>query len=97
MHAALLVDEILEVILEQCEDWGIQEYRWNLSQLARCCKAWKDPALDRLWGRLDGIQPLLHLLPGYTFDGGIYVCTFSSILLSLWLICGLIALRQAQH
>ncbi|KAL6309287.1 hypothetical protein BKA93DRAFT_350755 [Sparassis latifolia] len=63
MHAALLIDEILQVILGQCSDWPDQEYRRVLCQIAKCCRAWKDPALDRLWNRLDNIEPLLRLLP----------------------------------
>lgn len=64
MHPVLLIDEILEHILEQCSDWSEKDYRRTLSQVARCCRAWQDPALDRLWSRLDGIMPLVRLLPG---------------------------------
>ena len=63
MHSALLIDEVLEDILEQCADWSGTDYRWTLCQLARSCKAWKDPALDRLWKRLDGVEPLARLAP----------------------------------
>ncbi|KAI0701471.1 hypothetical protein BC835DRAFT_212336 [Cytidiella melzeri] len=61
MHPALLIDEVLEAILEYCSGWERKEYRWTLCQLARSCKAWKDPSLDRLWKRLDCIEPLLSL------------------------------------
>ncbi|OBZ73675.1 hypothetical protein A0H81_06357 [Grifola frondosa] len=63
MHHALLIDEVLEVILDECLNWSHKERRYALRQLARCCKAWKDPALDRLWCRLDDAKPLLRLLP----------------------------------
>ncbi|KIJ65588.1 hypothetical protein HYDPIDRAFT_52223, partial [Hydnomerulius pinastri MD-312] len=59
MHPALLVDEILQVILEICLDDG----KASLCHIARSCKAWKDPALDRIWRRLPSAAPLLSLLP----------------------------------
>lgn len=65
MHSVLLIDEILEYILEFCSDWPQEEYRQTLACIARCCKAWRDPALDRLWYRLDGVMPLVRLLPGF--------------------------------
>lgn len=61
MHSALIIDEVLEAMLEHCADWSGADYRWTLCQLARCCKAWKDPALDRLWKRLDAVEPLNRL------------------------------------
>ncbi|GJE98077.1 hypothetical protein PsYK624_142990 [Phanerochaete sordida] len=61
MHSALLIDEVLQVILEHCADWSAPQYRQTLAQLAQCCKAFKDPALDRLWKKLDGIGPLERL------------------------------------
>lgn len=62
MHSALLIDEILQVILEHCVDWPVTQYRRTLCQLALCCKAWKDPALDRLWKRLDNAEPIRYLV-----------------------------------
>ncbi|KAH9893394.1 hypothetical protein C8Q73DRAFT_531453 [Cubamyces lactineus] len=63
MHRALLIDEILQLIFDHCASLPINESRRTLYQLARCCKAWKDPALDRLWARIDSSAPLLSLLP----------------------------------
>ncbi|KAI9062502.1 hypothetical protein FKP32DRAFT_1628891 [Trametes sanguinea] len=63
MHRALLIDEILQSIFDHCAALPDSEPRWTLCQLARCCKAWKDPALNRLWSRIDGPAPLLSLLP----------------------------------
>ncbi|OSD04784.1 hypothetical protein PYCCODRAFT_1475856 [Trametes coccinea BRFM310] len=62
MHRALLIDEILQLIFDHCAALAESEPRWTLCQLARCCKAWKDPALNRLWSRIDGPAPLLNLL-----------------------------------
>ncbi|KAI0773305.1 hypothetical protein BD413DRAFT_541025 [Trametes elegans] len=62
MHCALLIDEVLQLIFDYCTALPAKEARWTLCQLARCCKAWKDPALDRLWLRMDGAGPLLNLL-----------------------------------
>ncbi|KAI0954536.1 hypothetical protein AcW1_006401 [Taiwanofungus camphoratus] len=72
MHVALRIDEILQMILERCSDWSQQEYRWSLCQVARCCQAWKDPALDRLWYRLDSIKPLVQLVPEYSIRGNCF-------------------------
>lgn len=73
MHVALRIDEILQMILERCSDWSQQEYWWSLCQVARCCQAWKDPALDRLWYRLDSIKPLVQLVPEYSIRGNVLV------------------------
>ncbi|KAI8996431.1 hypothetical protein BD414DRAFT_434226 [Trametes punicea] len=62
MHRALLIDEILQLIFAECAAFPHPESRRTLCQLARCCKAWKDVALDRLWSRIDGSAPLLGLL-----------------------------------
>ncbi|KAF7975447.1 hypothetical protein HWV62_9453 [Athelia sp. TMB] len=35
----------------------------SLCRAARCCKAWKDPALDSLWSQLFCAAPLLRLIP----------------------------------
>ena len=64
MHHALLIDEILQVVLDHCEDLPGVHPRWTYAQLARCCRAWKDPALDRLWARLAGVGPLMALREG---------------------------------
>ena len=61
MHTALLIDEILQVILGHCEEWTGTQYRDTLAKLARCCKAWKEPALDRLWKRVDNPEALQKL------------------------------------
>ncbi|EKM50656.1 uncharacterized protein PHACADRAFT_130044, partial [Phanerochaete carnosa HHB-10118-sp] len=68
MHSALLIDEIIQVVLEHCADWPAPQYRRTLAQLARCCKAWKDPALDRLWRKLDSVDPLERLADGKSVE-----------------------------
>ncbi|KAF9223987.1 hypothetical protein BS17DRAFT_766663 [Gyrodon lividus] len=62
MHSALLIDEILELIF----DINLDDGKSTLCRAARCCKAWKDPALDRIWRRLPSAVPLLSLLPGHS-------------------------------
>ncbi|KAI0664293.1 hypothetical protein C8Q70DRAFT_946738 [Cubamyces menziesii] len=63
MHRALLIDEVLQLIFDHCASLPFTESRRTFCQLARCCKAWKEPALDRLWARIDSPAPLLRLLP----------------------------------
>lgn len=65
MHSALLIDEILQLIFEIVLDHG----KPSLCCAARCCQAWKDPALDRIWRRLPSAVPLLSLLPGFSMEG----------------------------
>ncbi|PIL24674.1 hypothetical protein GSI_12558 [Ganoderma sinense ZZ0214-1] len=63
MHPALCIDEVLQLIFDFCGDLRDSEPKWTYGQLARCCKTWTDPALDRLWRRMGGLKPLLALLP----------------------------------
>ncbi len=69
MHSALLIDEVLQLIFDFCSDLPDTEPKWTYAQLARCCRAWKDPALDRLWDRLNGVGPLLALMATQEEDG----------------------------
>ncbi|KAG1763170.1 hypothetical protein EDD22DRAFT_952537 [Suillus occidentalis] len=55
---ALYISEILSEISYQLED-----DRKSLSSLARCCKAFSDPALDVLWRRMSLFSPFIPLLP----------------------------------
>lgn len=63
MHQVLLIDETLRAILEFCLDSG----KGSLCCVARCCKAWKDPALDCIWKNLPSAVPLMAILPGFSF------------------------------
>ncbi|KAL0575182.1 hypothetical protein V5O48_006776 [Marasmius crinis-equi] len=69
MHQALLIDEIVQVVFDSCLDFG----SGTLTRVARTCKAWRDPALDRLWYRLTDVTPLLQLVPGVFQVNGVYV------------------------
>jgi hypothetical protein len=75
MHQVLLIDEIVQDIFELCFEYadGGKEKLHDLCQVARCCKAWKDPALDRLWRRLPCVIPLLSLIPGLFQVDGVFV------------------------
>ncbi|TCD69131.1 hypothetical protein EIP91_008607 [Steccherinum ochraceum] len=59
MHSALLIDEIFGLILDKCSDW---DYQNAATRLARTHSTFKDLALDRVWRRLDGPEPLTKLL-----------------------------------
>ena len=72
MHCALCIDEIIQLIFDFCGDLPDTRPRWTYAQLARCCKTWTGPALDRLWRRMDGLGPLLALLP--KSDDEVSVC-----------------------
>lgn len=69
MHPALFIDEILQLIFEAVLNDG----KPSLCCAARCCRAWKDPALDRIWRRLPSAIPLLSLLPGFSMETDIIV------------------------
>jgi len=53
----------------------IQECRQNLSWLALTCKAFLEPALDRLWRSLDTLYPLFKILPAFIKTDGTHVRT----------------------
>lgn len=64
MHHALEIQEILLNIFQRCYLPG----RWrdttsDLTSLARTCHAFREPALDVLWGDLDNLLPLAQCLP----------------------------------
>ena len=60
MHPALLVDELLREVFDLC--CLDNEYRKTLVQLARCCQAWREPALQKAWENLPCITPLVKLV-----------------------------------
>lgn len=47
--------------------------RRNLLHIAQTCKAFLEPALDRLWRSLDSLFPLLKILPAFIRSDGTYV------------------------
>ena len=75
MHQALLIDEIIRVIFDICGGEG----RRTLDRLARCCTAWKDPALDILWSSLPCATPLFRLIPGVLEKDDIFVSWLISL------------------
>ncbi|KAF8892240.1 hypothetical protein BD779DRAFT_1511787 [Infundibulicybe gibba] len=69
MHQALLIDEIVRIIFYYIHTSSGK----TLPDVARCCKAWKDPALDRLWAHLTSIAPLFQLVSGIKEVSGMFV------------------------
>jgi hypothetical protein len=61
MHQALLIDEILRHMVAFSDNA-------ELAVLARTCRIFQDPALDRLWSVLYSPAPLLRLLPAVSED-----------------------------
>ncbi|TFY73798.1 hypothetical protein EWM64_g10215, partial [Hericium alpestre] len=65
MHQVLFIDELLRTIFYQIDsDVNRRPVLRGFAQLARVCKAWKDPALDYLWASLGSLDPLLFIIPG---------------------------------
>lgn len=73
MHPALLIDEVIRNVFDICSEQSL----YTLSRAARCCKAWKDPALDFIWVRLPSAEPLLRLLPAVSYVNGEYTLSGS--------------------
>jgi len=61
MHPLLCEPILLDFILETAGG------RSSIARLARTCKAISDPALDVLWKHIDGLTPLLRLMPSNLF------------------------------
>ncbi|KIJ61998.1 hypothetical protein HYDPIDRAFT_30819 [Hydnomerulius pinastri MD-312] len=78
MHKALLVVEVFICILEclardtiRAPDEDVTGTGWGaLAALAQTCRTLSDPALDLLWRRLHGLEPIVRCLRG--MDGGLY-------------------------
>ncbi|KAI8986866.1 hypothetical protein BD414DRAFT_440434 [Trametes punicea] len=64
-HRCLLVSEIFQQIAEELYDTG---ERPTLVQLARTCKALHESVLPILWQNIEGLVPLLKLLPSNTWS-----------------------------
>ncbi|KAL1716799.1 hypothetical protein EV715DRAFT_204441 [Schizophyllum commune] len=56
MHAALQIPELLELIFSHISEKKL------LNALARTCRAFLEPALGRLWGRIVTLEPFILLL-----------------------------------
>lgn len=64
MHKVLRISELLHAIflfVDEAEE-GTTIDR-SLPRFARICKTFHGPALDLLWRRLNGIGPLMDLIP----------------------------------
>ena len=80
MHQALFVDEIVRQIFSFSIDGATRNGHTSLCRAARCCKAWKDPALDALWSQLFCAAPLLRLIPHVVERDGSFVSLSSPLL-----------------
>ncbi|KAG1866499.1 hypothetical protein DFJ58DRAFT_769481 [Suillus subalutaceus] len=63
MRICLLPTETLHRIFTTIYEDSIPITRATLAALARTCRTFKEPALDILWKRLDGFEPLFLCLP----------------------------------
>ncbi|KAG1815820.1 hypothetical protein EV424DRAFT_1325217 [Suillus variegatus] len=59
MHQALLVPEVLLEIFAYVPPTQTTSTRKVLAALARTCKIFHEPAMDLLWTKIDGLEPLL--------------------------------------
>jgi hypothetical protein len=86
MHPALFLSEVLWEIFSHLYQMpgvssGLDPAMWmsealrvlrkSLAALVRTCKIFHEPAMELLWGNLDGITPLLGCVPTlYPIIGG---------------------------
>lgn len=59
--------------LEDLDSPQVVEGRQNLAWLALTCKAFLEPALDRLWRSLNTLYPLFKILPAFKQTDGTHV------------------------
>lgn len=73
-----ILDEICEHLHdEEFEDGELtQTSKQNLLWAGLTCKAFLEPALDRLWRSFDSLFPLLRILPSFKQSDGTYVSFF---------------------
>ncbi|OCH95783.1 hypothetical protein OBBRIDRAFT_501868 [Obba rivulosa] len=78
MHRALLIDEILAAIFVHVGfvTPRIHNQAKSLARAARCCSAFKDPALNELWKYQTSLLPLFRVLSSLEQRDGIYVRTY---------------------
>jgi len=72
-----------DILEEICEYLAIEDdfthsvdvslSRRDLLSVALTCKAFVEPALNRLWRSLDSLFPLLKILPAFVQSDGTYV------------------------
>ncbi|KDQ52526.1 hypothetical protein JAAARDRAFT_478453 [Jaapia argillacea MUCL 33604] len=61
-HRALQISEIILEIFRYVSDTSPSRTA-DLAALARCCRSFKDQALDQLWSEMDDVEALLSLIP----------------------------------
>ena len=61
-HRVFCISELLQQIIEECAGIGVVN-RGTVLALAKTCTLMNRPAIKVLWRVLDGLQPLLYLLP----------------------------------
>ena len=72
-----ILDEICEYLHEQDGSSELAlSSKQNLLWAGLTCKAFLEPAMDRLWSSLDSLFPLLKILPSFTQSDGTYVSFF---------------------
>lgn len=72
-----ILDEICEYLHDEQDGLTSKQ---NLLWAGLTCKAFLEPALDRLWSSLDSLFPLLKILPSFVQSDGTYVSFFPGLL-----------------
>jgi hypothetical protein len=75
MHRALLVDELVRAILDNCEENAETQAERHCTFLALVLTSttFCEAALDQLWSKLPSIVPLMSLIPGLFVQDGTFV------------------------
>ncbi|KAF9456989.1 hypothetical protein BDZ94DRAFT_1274293 [Collybia nuda] len=68
-HNALRVEDIVDQILLKLME-NDQPKKSDLLSMARCCRAFEDPSLNRLWASMNSVVPLLKLIDGVEVSQG---------------------------
>lgn len=88
-----ILDEICEYLSyeDEVDADDIASSRRTLLRLALTCRAFLEPALDRLWRNLDSLFPLLKVLPAFIQTDGTYVRRLAQVN-----VCGLMYTRFCE-
>jgi hypothetical protein len=63
MHKCLTIQELVRLIIDFCIDGELKTDRHTLLAIASTCRTFEEPALNRLWYKLESLQPLFKCLP----------------------------------
>jgi len=63
MHKCLTIQEIVQLIIEFCVDGELKNDQHTLLAIASTCWTFEEPALNRLWYKLESLRPLFKCLP----------------------------------